>query len=174
MHLGVYLLLKFVHRNVIFILYFFREAFISDRVILLSYLDFHLVSMETNKISKIMLISTIIIIIKLPGASGRSLLVYDKTTNYLFCSHYFFFQLSKVKIQTSKCASMTDILGLVSSSMTTSFTLFRTQRGRFSFFQSTQNIFMFFDLNFAVVRIKSGFSCHRRNIARRFKFLETL
>ncbi len=50
MHLDVYLLLKFVHMNVIFILYFFRETFISDRVTLLSYyLDFRLVSMETNK-----------------------------------------------------------------------------------------------------------------------------
>ncbi len=65
MHLDVYLSLKFVHMNVIFILYFFREAFISDRVTLLSYyLDFHLVSMETNKITKITLISTIIMIIK--------------------------------------------------------------------------------------------------------------
>ncbi len=77
MRLDVYLLLKFVHMNVIFILYFFREAFISDRVILLIYyLDFHLVSTETNKITKITLISTIIIIIQSPGASGRSLLVY--------------------------------------------------------------------------------------------------
>ncbi len=68
MHLDVYLSLKFVHINVIFILYFFREAFISDRVTLLSYyLDFHLVSMKTNKITKITLISTIIIIIKSPG-----------------------------------------------------------------------------------------------------------
>ncbi len=76
MHLDVYLD-KFVHMNVIFIFYFFREDFISDRVTLLSYyLDFHLVSMETNKITKIMLISTIIIIIKSPGDSGRSLLVY--------------------------------------------------------------------------------------------------
>ncbi len=63
--------------NVIFIFYFFREAFISDRVTLLSYyLDFHLVSMKTNKITKITIISTIIIIIKSPGDSGRSLLVY--------------------------------------------------------------------------------------------------
>ncbi len=63
--------------NVIFNFYFFREAFISDRVTLFSYyLNFHLVSMETNKITKHTLISTIIIIIKLPGASGRSLLVF--------------------------------------------------------------------------------------------------
>ncbi len=76
MHLDVYPSLKFVHMNVIFILYFFREAFISDRVTLLSYyLDFHLVYMETNKITKITLISTIIIIVKSPGESGRSLLV---------------------------------------------------------------------------------------------------
>ncbi len=62
MHLNVYLSLKFVHINVIFILYFFRGAFISDRVTLLSYyLDFYLVSMETNKFTKITLISTIII-----------------------------------------------------------------------------------------------------------------
>ncbi len=65
--------------NVIFIFYFFREAFISDRVTLLSYyLDFHLVSMKTNKITKITIISTIIIIIKSPGDSGRSLLVINK------------------------------------------------------------------------------------------------
>jgi hypothetical protein len=77
MHLDVYLSLKFVQMNAIFILYFFREAFISDRVtlkLLSYYLDFHLVSMKTNKITKITLISTIIIIIKSPGASGRSLL----------------------------------------------------------------------------------------------------
>ncbi len=62
--------------NVIFVFYFFREAFISDRVTLLSYyLDFHFVSMKTNKITKITIISTIIIIIKSPGDSGRSLLV---------------------------------------------------------------------------------------------------
>ncbi len=80
MHLDVYLSLKFVHMHAIFIFYFFREAFISDRVTLLSYyLDFHLVSMETNKITKkTTLISTIIIIIKSPGASGRSLLVLYK------------------------------------------------------------------------------------------------
>ncbi len=71
MHRDVYLSLKFVHMIVIFILYFFREAFISDRVTLLSYyLDFHLVSMKTNKITKITLISTIIIIIKSPGEAG--------------------------------------------------------------------------------------------------------
>ncbi len=65
MHLDVYLSLKFFHMNVIFIFYFSREAFISDRVTLLSYyLDFHLVSMEANKITKNTLISTIIIIIK--------------------------------------------------------------------------------------------------------------
>ncbi len=53
MHLDVFLSLKLVHMNVIFIFYFFREAFISDRVTLLSYyLDFRLVSMETNKITK--------------------------------------------------------------------------------------------------------------------------
>ncbi len=55
MHLDVYLSLQFVHMNVIYIFYFFREAFISDHVTLLSYyLDFffHLVSMETNKITK--------------------------------------------------------------------------------------------------------------------------
>ncbi len=77
MYLDVYLSLKLVHNmNVIFIFYFFREAFISDRVTLLSYdLDFHLVFMETNKITKNTLICTIIIIIKSPGDSGRTLLV---------------------------------------------------------------------------------------------------
>ncbi len=39
--------------NVILIFYFFREAFISDDVTFLSYyLNFHLESMETNKITK--------------------------------------------------------------------------------------------------------------------------
>ncbi len=62
--------------NVIFIFYFFRAALISDNVTLLSYyLDFHLVSMETNKITKTTPISTIIIIIKSPAARGHSLLV---------------------------------------------------------------------------------------------------
>ncbi len=75
MHLNVYLKLKFVRTNVIFIFYFSREALISGDVTLLSYLDFHLVSMETNEITKTTLVSTILIIIKSPGAIGHNLLV---------------------------------------------------------------------------------------------------
>ncbi len=37
--------------NAIFIFYFYVKASISDHVTLFSYLDFHLVSMETNKIT---------------------------------------------------------------------------------------------------------------------------
>ncbi len=40
------------------------------------YFHFYLVSMETNKITKPTLISTIIVIIKAPGVSGLHLLVY--------------------------------------------------------------------------------------------------
>ncbi len=67
MQLDVYLSLKFGRMSVTFIFYLFRETFvISDHVTLLSYyLDFHLISVETNKITKKKsLISTIIIIIK--------------------------------------------------------------------------------------------------------------
>jgi hypothetical protein len=56
MRLDVYLSLKFVHMNVVFVYFFFRETFISDHVTLLSYyLYFYLVSMEINKITKIRL-----------------------------------------------------------------------------------------------------------------------
>ncbi len=49
--------------NVILIFYLFRD-----------YLDFHSVSIETNKTAKTRLISMITIIIKSPGASGCTLL----------------------------------------------------------------------------------------------------
>ncbi len=59
----------------LFSISFMKLSFLIAWHILSYYLNFHLVSMETNKITKITFISMIIIFIKSPGASGRSLLV---------------------------------------------------------------------------------------------------
>ncbi len=56
-------------------------------------LDFHLVSMETNKITKTTLVSMIVIIIKSPGASGIRLLVYYKVLEKVFVFKIIFFFL---------------------------------------------------------------------------------